>query len=91
LLNKIGHVTTAERYRARAAKSESIEQIEKKWPAKNWRKRLRHIIHYPAQPRAEPANEYGYIDAGERESWGNSHAVISEDRNDLSPKTLCPK
>jgi hypothetical protein len=66
-LNKIGHVTTAERDGARAAKSKPIEQIEKKRPAKNWRERFWHIIHHPAQPRAEPANEDGHIDAGERE------------------------
>jgi hypothetical protein len=66
-LNKIGHVTTAERDGARAAKSKPIEQIEKKRPAKNWRKRLRHIIHHPTQPRSQAANEYGHIDAEERE------------------------
>jgi hypothetical protein len=66
-LNKIGHVTTAERYGAGAAKSEPIEQIEKKRPAKNWRERFWHIIHHPAQPSAKATDEYGYINAGERE------------------------
>jgi hypothetical protein len=70
-------VTAAERDRASTTKSEPIEQIKKKRPAKNWGKRLWHIIHHPAQPRAEPANEDGYIDAGERERFGDGHGLAN--------------
>ena len=91
MLNKISHVTTAERDRARTAKREHIEQIEKKWPAKNRRERLRHSIDHPAQTCAKATCEDDNIDAEEREGWGNSHGVISEESDASSPKTMSPE
>ena len=57
----------------------------------NRRERLRHSIHHPAQTCAKSTCEDGNIDAEEREGWGNSHGVISEESDASSPKTMSPE